>query len=79
VDDEPVLTASFAEPAAADGPGPEIHANPPWEDYDGLKVPEIRNRIREASPAELAAVRFYEATTKERRTVLQAVDAALGS
>ena len=46
----------------------------PWEGYDGMRVPEIKERLRDASPELQAVVRLYESTHKKRVGVLRAVD-----
>jgi hypothetical protein len=77
VDEEPVLVAEAAEEGAADGAGPELHVDPPWEGYDQMTAADIRDRLRAASPAAAAAVELYESTAKARRSVLDAAARAL--
>lgn len=76
VDEEPVLVAEVAEEGAEDGAGPELHVDPPWDDYDRMTATEIRDRLTSASPTEAGAVELYEATHKSRRTVLEAAERA---
>jgi pimeloyl-ACP methyl ester carboxylesterase len=67
--------AESADPEAAAGAHAEIHVEEPWEGYDGMNVPEILERLRDA-PSELTAVvRLYESTHKHRAGVLRAVGA----
>ena len=79
VDDEIVLVAEVAEEGAEDGVGPELHVDEPWNGYDRMTAPEIRDRLAAADAVLAAAVELYEATHKGRRTVLQAAEIALKS
>jgi hypothetical protein len=49
----------------------------PIATYDALTVSELRGRLNELSKPELRRVRDYEAATKQRKTVLEAIDAKL--
>ncbi len=73
VDEEPVLTAEFAEEGAEDGAGAEVRVDEPWEGYSQMRVDEIKQRLSGASPAELAAVELYEVGHRGRKSVLAAV------
>ncbi len=75
VDEEPVLTAEFAEEGAEDGAGAEVHVDEPWEGYARMPVNEVKDRLERATPAELAAVELYEAAHRGRKSVLAAVEA----
>ena len=75
VDEEPVLTAEFAEEGAEDGAGAEVHVDEPWEGYSQMRVGEVKERLSQASTAELAAVQLYEASHRGRKSVLAAVEA----
>jgi hypothetical protein len=77
VDEEVVLVAETAEEGAEDGAGPELHIAPPWDGYDQMTAPEIRDRLAAADAAVAAAVDLYEATHKSRRTVIEAAERAL--
>jgi hypothetical protein len=77
VDEEPVLTAEFAEEGAEDGAGPEIHVAEPWEGYREMKVPEVAARLASASPTELAAVQLYEASHRKRSSVMRDIERRL--
>jgi hypothetical protein len=79
VDEEPVLVAEVAEEGAADGAGAELHVEPPWEGYDQMTAADVRDRLALATPAEAAAVELYEASGRNRRSVLDAADSALRS
>jgi hypothetical protein len=79
VDEEVVLVAEVAEEGAEDGAGPELHVDEPWDGYDRMTAPEIRDRLAAADAAVAAAVELYEATHKSRRTVLEAAEIALKS
>ena len=50
VDEEVVLVAEVAEAGAEDGAGPELHVDPPWDGYDEMTAPEIRDRLAAAIP-----------------------------
>jgi pimeloyl-ACP methyl ester carboxylesterase len=73
VDEGLETVAESADEEAAEGAGAEVHVQEPWEGYDGMRVPEIRERLRDASPEQHALVRLYEATHKNRTGVLRAV------
>jgi len=77
VDEEVVLVAEVAEEGAADGAGPELRVDEPWDGYDEMTAAEIRDRLTAADAALAAAVNLYETTHKSRRTVLDAAERAL--
>ena len=79
VDEEVVLVAEVAEEGAEDGPGPELNVDEPWDAYDEMTAPEIRDRLAAADPVVAAAVNLYETTHKSRRTVIEAAERALKS
>jgi hypothetical protein len=74
IDVETELVGEFAEPGAEEGAGPEIHVDEPWEGYRRMRVADIRERVTVAEPAELAMVQLYEASTRGRRSILDAVE-----
>ena len=77
VDEEPVLTAEFAEEGAEDGAGAEVHVDEPWDGYGEMKVPEVIARLAWASNIELAAVQLYESSHRKRSSVLRDVEERL--
>ena len=77
VDEEPVLVAEAAEEGAEDGAGAELHVEPPWDGYDQMTAADIRDRLAAGTVTEAAAVELYEATSKKRRSVLDAAERAL--
>jgi hypothetical protein len=77
VDEEVVLVAEVAEEGAEDGAGPELNVEEPWDSYDEMTAPEIRDRLAAADPVLAAAVNLYETTHKSRRTVIEAAERAL--
>ena len=79
VDEEVVLVAEVAEEGAEDGVGPELTVEEPWDAYDEMTAPEIRDRLAAADPVLAAAVNLYETTHKSRRTVIEAAERALKS
>lgn len=79
VDEEVVLVAQVAEEGAEDGAGAELHVDEPWDAYDEMTAPQIRDRLAAADAALAAAVNLYETTHKSRRTVLDAAERALKS
>lgn len=79
VDEEPVLVAETAEEGAADGAGAELHVEPPWESYDQMTAADIRDRLALATPAEAATVELYEASRRNRRSVMDAAERTLRS
>lgn len=62
---------------AEHGVGPELHVDPPWDGYDEMTAPEIRDRLVVGDPVLAAAVDLYETTHKSRRTVIDAAERAL--
>ena len=77
IDEEPVLVAEAAEEGAEDGAGAELHVEPPWDGYDHMTAADIRYRLAAASVTEAAAVELYEASSKNRRSILDAAERAL--
>jgi hypothetical protein len=77
VDEEVVLVAEVAEEGAEDGAGPELRIEPPWDGYERMTAPEIRDRLAAASPELAGAVELYEASHRGRSTVLEAAARAL--
>jgi hypothetical protein len=49
----------------------------PWNGYAHMNARDVIARARQASQAELAAVRLYESRHRSRQTVLAAVDRQL--
>lgn len=74
IDTEPELVAEFAESGAEEGAGAEIHVAEPWDGYKRMRVADIRDRVTTAQLAELAIVQLYEASHRNRRSVLDAVE-----
>jgi hypothetical protein len=77
VSEEPELVREVAEPGAEDGAGASVTVTPPWDGYAHMNAREVIERTRQASTAELAAVRLYESRHRSRQTVLAAVDRQL--
>jgi pimeloyl-ACP methyl ester carboxylesterase len=72
IDTEPELVASFAEPGAEDGAGPELHVEAPWDGYDRMRAQDIVDRLGAADEAVRAAVLLYERRRKNRVLVTRA-------
>lgn len=73
----PIVEQS-ADAGMEDGAGAEVHVDQPWEGYSKLKAAEVRQAVAgQDGAAVLGAVRLYEATHRNRRTVLEAVDRRL--
>jgi hypothetical protein len=68
------LVGEFADPGAEDGAGAELHVAEPWDGYDGMTAPAITDRLVVADVATLAAVQLYEATHRNRTTVITAAE-----
>lgn len=77
VSEEPELVRESAEPGVEDGVGAAVTVFEPWSGYTRMNARDVIDRARNASPAELAAVRLYESRNRGRRTVLDAVDRQL--
>jgi len=77
VSEEPELVRESADIGAEDGAGAGITVIEPWSGYDRMNARDVIDRARNASPAELAAVRLYESRHRSRQTVLAAVDRQL--
>jgi hypothetical protein len=80
---QPAPAAAASSPATADAPA-EPAADAPAEpavdvaslaipDYDGLSASHVVNRLEGLSPAELEAVRAYEAANRGRKTILSKI------
>ncbi|MCX9193778.1 hypothetical protein C3Y87_20840 [Carbonactinospora thermoautotrophica] len=54
-------------------------AEPPIPDYDALPIDEIRDRLPQLSQAELATIEAYERKTRNRASILKAVDNLRGN
>lgn len=77
VSEEPELVREVAEPGAEDGAGAGVTVIEPWAGYAHMSARDVIARARQASTAELAAVRLYESRHRSRQTVLAAVDRQL--
>ena len=77
VDEEPVLTAEFAEEGAEEGAGPVVHVDEPCKGYGDMKFGEVTDRLATATPTELAAVKLYEGSHRKRSSVLRDVERRL--
>ena len=77
VSEEPELVREVADPGAEDGAGARVTVAQPWAGYAHMNARDVIDRARQASPAELAAVRLYESRHRSRQTVLAAVDRQL--
>jgi hypothetical protein len=71
------LVEEVAEEGAEDGAGAEIRIAEPWDGYRELRAADVIDRVRGASPEELAAVELYELTSRKRQTVIAAVQREL--
>jgi hypothetical protein len=69
VDTEPTVVESFGEP---DDVGSTITIAAPWPGYDGDTATAIVNRLRGADTATKGVVALYEASRKNRRTIMKA-------
>jgi hypothetical protein len=56
------------------GPGPELHVDEPWEGYADMRLDEVLGRLENATDAELAVVRMYEAQHENRQAILLATE-----
>jgi len=77
IDDEPILTAEFADEGAEDGAGPEIRVSEPWDGYDRATAAQLVRALPTETDEALASVRLYENQGKRRRTVLDEADREL--
>ncbi len=77
VSEEPELVREVAEPGAEDGAGAAVTVIEPWAGYAHMSARDVIARARQASTAELAAVRLYESRHRSRQTVLATVDRQL--
>jgi len=60
--------------ASPDGPGPELHVEAPWPDYDTMTVGQVLDRLTGTDQTTRAMVRLYEETHKNRKGVLRATE-----
>jgi hypothetical protein len=72
VDTGEELVEEVAEPGAEDGAGAQVRIAEPWDGYRELRAAEIIDRIRTATPEELAAVELFELSDRRRQTVISA-------
>jgi hypothetical protein len=77
VSEEPELVRESAEAGAEHGAGAQLTVLEPWNGYAHMNAREVIARARQASRAELAAVRLFESRHRGRQTVLAAVDRQL--
>ncbi|HSO98001.1 MAG TPA: hypothetical protein VLP43_03545 [Solirubrobacteraceae bacterium] len=77
LDTELTLVESFAEAGAEDGAGAQIRIEEPWEGYGELPANDVIARLKQATAVELAGVQLFEASSKQRTTVLNAVERQL--
>jgi hypothetical protein len=77
IDTRDELVEEVAEPGAEDGAGAQVRIAEPWEGYRDLRAAEIVERIRTASPEELAAVELFELAGRGRQTVISAAQSEL--
>jgi hypothetical protein len=77
VSEEPELVRESAEAGAEDGAGAQLTVLEPWNGYAHMNAREVIARARQASRAELAAVRLFESRHRGRQTVLAAIDRQL--
>jgi hypothetical protein len=77
VDREAVLVAEYADPGAEDGPGASLHVEEPWDGYGEQTAKDVIARLADESPATLAVARLYEASHRDRVTVLDEIDRRL--
>jgi hypothetical protein len=60
--------------SSPDGPGPELHVEAPWPDYDAMNVGQVLDRLTGTDQTTRAMVRLYEETHKNRKGVLRATE-----
>jgi diacylglycerol O-acyltransferase len=71
--------AEFADAGAEDGAGAELHVEEPWPNYRRMTAQEVVDRLGAADDAQVAVVRLFEATHRNRRSVLEATGQLLRS
>jgi len=79
VEREAVVVAESADSGAADGPGAEIRVEEPWEGYRALTARQVIAELAQADAETLAVVHLYEATHRNRRTVIAQIDRRLAT
>lgn len=78
VDRDAVVVAESADPGA-DGVGPQIHVDEPWDGYDELDAQQVADQLADASAGMLAVVRLYESTHRDRAAVIDEIDRRLAA
>jgi hypothetical protein len=63
-----------ASAGPAEGAGPHIHVEAPWDGYDAMPLDAVLARLADADETLLAAVRLYESTHESRQAVLLATE-----
>ena len=71
---DPEEEDTLVETEGAADPGATLRVDAPFDGYDRLKAPEIVARVRESDAATKAVVRLYEATHKNRKSILAATE-----
>lgn len=81
--DEPVaeLVREDADEGYGDGAGAgaNLRVDAPWDGYDEMTAADVTDRLAVADAATLAAVRLYETTHRDRKTVVAEVDRRLAA
>jgi hypothetical protein len=77
VSEEAVLVGESADPGAADGAGPEIRVDEPWDGYRAQAAADVVDRLGSEPDSAVALVQLYEQTHRRRRTVLAAAEREL--
>src|SRR5947209_15983680 len=77
VSEEPELVTELAEPGAEEGAGAELRVDEPWPEYRQLTANQVIERLKASSPEELAVVELYERSTRQRPSVISAVEREL--
>lgn len=75
---ETAQTPVEAPPAKAEPASAPASPTPPFENYDALNVKKLTARFNDLDDEGLEQARDYEAATKKRKTVFDAIDRRLG-
>jgi len=74
---EAELVAESAEAGAEQGAGPEVSVAEPWPGYDAMSARDVIERLEGASEEAAAVVRMYEASHRDRPSVIEATERAI--
>lgn len=77
LEEQDELVAESADEGAQDGAGAQIEVDEPWPEYRRMTAAQILDRLSDADAAEIAVVRLFEGSNRDRRSVMRFTERAL--